>query len=913
MKHSTTFISAIIALLVSPNIWATTTSENEDYPIVFDKLQDYTHASRRLNSVSLLGSADGDQTLQLPTPLKVYSLINAPHFSAQAGERVTAKFGFSGTWMNGFVYIDCNQNGQFEATINADGTRPDDSEAVAFSYAEPTLNSGKGYNSNGTVVSNTDVLNPPTFTIPAHLKNGCYRMRYKVDWASIDPAGRAEDGNGILKNGGAICDVVLNIHSKKGKLSTIAEHGALLTENNEPLPAEATFGKPLTLKVVPEEGYTLDALKIKHGHNLDGEAIVHGVAQYEESLIPAFLLNGDLIQIPAEQVDGDVQVEAIFIKKVEAEDGSGYALSFDKDATATSAYTATIKLNFSTKTTSLKVDNTSIYNDLTGQEVAVYRPNKLKATITDNREDLHYYLYADLNNDGCFTPMLNADGTPSQSSELVAFTAFDGKDSQGAEAIEGNKVLNYALPEALPEGVYRMRLKADVNNLSPKGSEAIITNGGGIIDFLVNITRNEKTLKLTTVDGSIFGTNNTALPRTITPLSDAMTLVLQPGATGFKAKEVIVRHGHNLGGEAYVNGNQQWSEKRLTPSNNKVRITNQMLNGDVEIYALFEAPADNEWQLVFSDEFNAADFEQPTPDKWIRCKRYGATWNRWLSDSEKVIYQEDGDLVARAIPNPDTSTDDVPMITGGIKSNTKFGFTYGVVEARILSNPWVGNFPAFWMMPEDQSAGWPDCGEIDIWETIDTQQRSWHTIHSNWTYDLGQTGNPQSSFNVATDLACYHVYRLEWSEDQLVWYVDGKKVGSYARSTKQSDLNQGQWPFNKHFHIILNQSVGNGAWAANADVSHTYETRFDWVRVYQKKGMLNTLGTVGIDDVTLEPTTPTVNVIDNGVMVNAPTPTTIHTYSISGRLLAETLVRSETFIPLASGVYIVGGKKVIIK
>ena len=40
------------------------------------------------------------------------------------------------------------------------------------------------------------------------------------------------------------------------------------------------------------------------------------------------------------------------------------------------------------------------------------------------------------------------------------------------------------------------------------------------------------------------------------------------------------------------------------------------------------------------------------------------------------IYLQGGDLVARAIPNPDQESDPVPMITGGIKSNKRFGFTY---------------------------------------------------------------------------------------------------------------------------------------------------------------------------------------------------------------------------------------------
>jgi beta-glucanase (GH16 family) len=336
------------------------------------------------------------------------------------------------------------------------------------------------------------------------------------------------------------------------------------------------------------------------------------------------------------------------------------------------------------------------------------------------------------------------------------------------------------------------------------------------------------------------------------------------------------------------------------------------LNGDVELYANFVAGADSEWELVFSDEFNGADFSQPTSEKWMRCQRYGATWNRWLSDSEEVIYEQGGDLVARAIPNPDRSTDNVPMITGGIKSYGKFGFTYGIVEGRILSNPWTGNFPAFWMMPEDQSEGWPNCGEIDIWETIDTQHRSWHTVHSNWTYNLGNTGNPTSSFNVAVDLSRYHTYRLEWDAKTLVWYVDGKEVGRYTRGNT-ANVKKGQWPFNKHFHLILNQSVGNGSWAAPADESHTYETRFDWVRVYQKKGMKNTKETVGIEAAEVAPAHALEVVAHKGgVAVLTANPQPVMIYNASGLKVFSGDVDGQRNIPLPSGVYIVAGHKVVV-
>ena len=396
-------------------------------------------------------------------------------------------------------------------------------------------------------------------------------------------------------------------------------------------------------------------------------------------------------------------------------------------------------------------------------------------------------------------------------------------------------------------------------------------------------------LKIYTENGSIDGTNNTALPAKVTPLQ-AFDVVLR-GAPGYASKGLTVRYGHNLDGEQYdAEGNQQWAEEYITAQSGKATIAESMTEGDINLYATFEREAGSEWELVFSDEFNAEDYSQPESEKWMRCQRQGATWNRWLSDSEEVIYLEDGDLVARAIPNPDKASDPVDMITGGIKSMGRFGFTYGYVEARIYNNLWTGNFPAFWMMPEDQSAGWPDCGEIDIWEAIDTQNTSYHTIHSNWTYDLGNTGNPKSSFNTSCTYDRYHTYGLAWDETSLIWNLDGKEVGRYTKSSNSSHLSQGQWPFDKHFHLILNQSVGNGSWAANADITHTYETRFDWVRVYQKVGMTNTNGVVeSINDIELDTT-------DNPSI-----------YTLQGIRLNT----SEEHLP--KGLYIVGNKKMYVK
>lgn len=273
----------------------------------------------------------------------------------------------------------------------------------------------------------------------------------------------------------------------------------------------------------------------------------------------------------------------------------------------------------------------------------------------------------------------------------------------------------------------------------------------------------------------------------------------------------------------------------------EITIPAEMIDGDITISGVWERDENTEKAqlLTFSDEFDGTG--EPTSDYWSRTVRQGATWNRWCSDSPLVVYREGGVLHCRAIPNPDTASDNVPMITGGVKTQGKFAFQWGRVEARIKTILHTGTFPAFWMMPADNSLGWPKNGEIDIWEAIDNDTRAYGTIHTNWTYNLGKGGNGGNMPGIDYDL--WHVYAVEWDATSITWYVDNQKMWTYSKSTDQNALDNGQWPFDAPFYIILNQSVGSGAWAQPADTSFTYETLFDWVRVYQKPE------TVGVDDV----------------------------------------------------------------
>ena len=900
-----------------------------DYPINYEATQTSGKSGNYLNNISLNGSADGDQTIEVGSvsPQLIYRSLLNKSFVAKAGETLSPNFSFTSGWMNGYVYLDRGNDGKFSAELNADYTIPEGSDIMTYSYVE-TVENQEGYKSDGTKITGNarNFINPPAFKLPADLKPGFYRMRFKVDWGSVDPAGRNTSTNDIVSNGGVMADVLINVHQDEISVSrTGGLNGDLLTEDGKELTTiKHAFGKPFTVIAKPaSDNFVISHVRVRHGYNLEGDSLVHGNPQYQDVILPSFLFQGNKITIPGTYMDGDVHIEPYFVDPGTGdESGDDYARNFSDDLTneRTDRLLSNISFTGNKNTVAQRITLTTtapnyVYRDMTKKAVGFQPGETITTSVGYSGRAMHMYLYVDFNQDGKFIADLGSTGIPSMNSELISYTYFNGYNSLGTAITDapGSVAVNalpvFTLPEMLPVGVYRARLKVDWNNADPAGqwseggSNQINENGGAVVDFLLNVHNASHKLIVNSTNGSVNGSGNTGLPPTITPFK-LISVVPTPAVSGYKAEQITVKHGHNFDGPQYIRGNRQWSE--YSRAVGSFTIPKDSVNGDVIITVDFQPTSEATHALVFGDEFNQADGTQPDADKWRRCERQGATWNRWLSDSEAVVYVKDGHLVTRAIPNPDTSTDNVPMITGGVKTQGLHDFLYGKIEARILTHPHIGNFPAFWMMPSDQSKGWPNDGEIDIWEQIDMQNTAYHTIHSNWTYNLGNKNAPQSSFSESCDMAKWHTYGLEWIDGLLTWYVDGKKVGSYARSTDQNALNKGQWPFDKPFYLILNQSVGNGAWAANADTGHTYETLFDWVRVYQEDPNVGIRGMETRQPISVMP-------VAGGVLVSAARALPVNICDAAGRLVNRQTVAGNVRIALPAGVYVVNDHKVAVK
>lgn len=264
------------------------------YPTAVDKKQAYTRNDRHLDAVRL--TVDGKtQAYNVPTPRTVYTNAGAAALFAKPGDVVTPSVSYTGTWMHSYVYLDKNQDGQFDPQT----------ELVSYSYYQ-------GKNSEGQAVSNGNTIQPRPFTIPADLAPGIYRLRYKVDWDNNDPLGSGD----VLKHGGAFVDIRLNVHGNTATLRQQNLNGEIITPEGAKLESyQAPFGQPFTVKMNPADGFEYAGMIVKHGYRLTADSLSKDNVQWETIRVPRSIFKADnTFTLPAEWMDGEILLQGLFIE-----------------------------------------------------------------------------------------------------------------------------------------------------------------------------------------------------------------------------------------------------------------------------------------------------------------------------------------------------------------------------------------------------------------------------------------------------------------------------------------------------------------------------------------------------------------------------------------------------------------------
>jgi beta-glucanase (GH16 family) len=236
-----------------------------------------------------------------------------------------------------------------------------------------------------------------------------------------------------------------------------------------------------------------------------------------------------------------------------------------------------------------------------------------------------------------------------------------------------------------------------------------------------------------------------------------------------------------------------------------------------------------DWQLVWSDDFNGSTGTLPDESKWGFDLGNNNGWGNqelenYTKEPENVALDGNGNLVITAIQNGNSFT------SARINTKAKFSQAYGRFEARLKTPYGPGIWPAFWMLGANgDEVSWPQCGEIDIMELKGQAPNVINgTVHGPGYSGGNAISSSYALRNSRFDLD-YHVFAVEWTEDQIDFFVDDYL---YKR-IKKSDV-PGQWVYDHPFFLILNVAVGgNYVGFPTAQTPFPQKMTIDYVKVYQ--------------------------------------------------------------------------------
>ena len=247
-----------------------------------------------------------------------------------------------------------------------------------------------------------------------------------------------------------------------------------------------------------------------------------------------------------------------------------------------------------------------------------------------------------------------------------------------------------------------------------------------------------------------------------------------------------------------------------------------------------------DWKLVWSDEFNG-----PTGPissvHWFHQTQFpnGSSWYngeiQHYTNRTDNSYVSNGTLKIVAKKETYTNQGHTKQYTSA-RLNSKYAFGYGRVEIKAKLPKGVGTWPAIWMLGKNikepgaywQTKGfgttsWPACGEVDLMEHWGSNQNYVQSaIHTPSSH--GGTVNLGGQY-INTATTQFHIYTIDWSEEKMVFSVDGNVHYTYNPATKNSDT----WPFDSKMYLLLNIAI-----ESNIASSFTEsEMEIDYIRIFR--------------------------------------------------------------------------------
>ena len=259
------------------------------------------------------------------------------------------------------------------------------------------------------------------------------------------------------------------------------------------------------------------------------------------------------------------------------------------------------------------------------------------------------------------------------------------------------------------------------------------------------------------------------------------------------------------------------------------------------------------YRMIFNDEFGNTD-GQLNPDLWV--DKYLSSWTRTPEFASPVYELEDGimNLQIREDTKPWAPEYDGQTVVSGFTTGNRNALhnwnktnevrnpveteithinQYGYYEMRAKTQAGSSRHAAWWLTGFEDEPG--HAAEIDIFEVLGNDSTGVPRAFHSWN----DNNNPFGSGGAGTyrDASVdfhneWHVYAMDWQKgtgsgahpDKLVFYVDGKEVGS-----RDTNIN---YPMIQLFSLYEKRA---GGWTGNWEwMPYPNSFDIDYVRVYKE-------------------------------------------------------------------------------
>ena len=234
-----------------------------------------------------------------------------------------------------------------------------------------------------------------------------------------------------------------------------------------------------------------------------------------------------------------------------------------------------------------------------------------------------------------------------------------------------------------------------------------------------------------------------------------------------------------------------------------------------------------DWELVWEENFSGKKLSS----YWTRIPRSRPDWGKYMTSDDRCYGQKRGKLFLWGRVNDFLPNDTARYLTGGVYTNGRKLFQRGRIEIRIKMDNATGAWPAAWLLP--QYDAWPNGGEIDIMERLNSDDFAYQTVHSPFTlYNTSVMNKPRSGFKGPIKVNDYNIYGVELYADSLCFFINDQYTGTYRR---MPEYGEGQYPFDRPMYLLIDMQLG-GKWVGGVDPKNLpYKYIIDYVKFYKKK------------------------------------------------------------------------------